>query len=468
MTSLKAICQPETLEQYTLGSNYFFSYVYAEQYKSRAIAKAIVSFNDGSIDTITNACTFTSLDTFTAYVSVSGNVTARNTGIARIRVSRYGFSDTVEIPIVPTTATMDSLRLSLHTKTIGSADSLGVIATGHLHNTFGMISAVVDSYATWTSENTSLATVVKGKIQAMGVAGVVKISAVYKGKSDTLILTIVPGPSYIKRINFQVTAIPHRAGWTPDNGAAYTSIQGHGWLTPADISVKREDRSGLNYLFKTFINTARPTSYKIDAPDGNYLLRIGMGDITWGNGIYSWAAIGSDTILRKIPLTSYPGMPTYCNITTTAITISGGTGVTIVLNGFADYIILSSADKGTNVLCALADDDFIDPSCGGSTAVNRPQDLLKNAPTMSISPNPFNPTSNIVLSLPARSVVKLGVYDMNGALVNLLVSGVLGSGTHNFIWNAEDKSGVRVAAGIYLFRFDIGKKRLYERGVYIR
>ncbi|MEJ2053792.1 MAG: T9SS type A sorting domain-containing protein, partial [Calditrichaceae bacterium] len=73
-------------------------------------------------------------------------------------------------------------------------------------------------------------------------------------------------------------------------------------------------------------------------------------------------------------------------------------------------------------------------------------------------PNPFNPTTNIKFQLPEAQQVKLYIYDMNGSLVNTLANNqVYPSGEHILTWNATDKSGNRVATGIYLYRFQAGK-----------
>jgi flagellar hook assembly protein FlgD len=67
-------------------------------------------------------------------------------------------------------------------------------------------------------------------------------------------------------------------------------------------------------------------------------------------------------------------------------------------------------------------------------------------------PNPFNPTSVLEFSLPASQHVTLGVYDVRGRLVRLLVDEVRTAGIHIVPWDGRDSSGRAVASGTYFAR----------------
>ncbi|NNE68824.1 MAG: T9SS type A sorting domain-containing protein [Rhodothermales bacterium] len=62
-------------------------------------------------------------------------------------------------------------------------------------------------------------------------------------------------------------------------------------------------------------------------------------------------------------------------------------------------------------------------------------------------PNPFNPATRIVYSVPEASLVQLEVFDTLGRRVEILVNGVTAAGRHEVEWRADGH-----ASGIYLYR----------------
>lgn len=70
-------------------------------------------------------------------------------------------------------------------------------------------------------------------------------------------------------------------------------------------------------------------------------------------------------------------------------------------------------------------------------------------------PNPFNPTTNINYNLAKGGLVSLQIYDLQGRLVNSLVSKYQPSGDHSVTWNGTDASGIQVASGMYIYRLNV-------------
>ena len=70
-------------------------------------------------------------------------------------------------------------------------------------------------------------------------------------------------------------------------------------------------------------------------------------------------------------------------------------------------------------------------------------------------PNPFNPTTTIQFSLPESQHVRLGVYDMLGREVALLVDDVINAGVHNVLFDASSLSN-----GTYLYRLEANEMSL--------
>jgi len=67
-------------------------------------------------------------------------------------------------------------------------------------------------------------------------------------------------------------------------------------------------------------------------------------------------------------------------------------------------------------------------------------------------PNPFGGALGVTtlrLDLPQASVVRLGIYDVGGRLVRVLVDGRLEPGTHNVTWNGRDDADRPASAGVY-------------------
>lgn len=67
-------------------------------------------------------------------------------------------------------------------------------------------------------------------------------------------------------------------------------------------------------------------------------------------------------------------------------------------------------------------------------------------------PNPFNPSTNIRISLPETAPVKLQVYNLNGELISTLVNTSLSAGEHSFTWSGRDHQNRLVGTGIYFLQ----------------
>jgi hypothetical protein len=68
-------------------------------------------------------------------------------------------------------------------------------------------------------------------------------------------------------------------------------------------------------------------------------------------------------------------------------------------------------------------------------------------------PNPFNSATIIAFDLPRQSQVELSCYDITGALVTRLKSGLLRAGRHTIKWDGLNSQGRPVASGVYFSRF---------------
>jgi hypothetical protein len=67
-------------------------------------------------------------------------------------------------------------------------------------------------------------------------------------------------------------------------------------------------------------------------------------------------------------------------------------------------------------------------------------------------PNPFGEFTQLAFTLPARTSVRIAVYDVSGREVARLVDGVLGAGEHLVTWDGSRSAGGPVANGVYFAR----------------
>jgi hypothetical protein len=83
-------------------------------------------------------------------------------------------------------------------------------------------------------------------------------------------------------------------------------------------------------------------------------------------------------------------------------------------------------------------------------------------------PNPFNPSTRIRFSLPARTRVLLRVYDVSGRLVRTLVEGVMDEGTKSVVWNGRNNEGRAVNSGVYFYTLQTGEGSITRKLVLLR
>ena len=67
-------------------------------------------------------------------------------------------------------------------------------------------------------------------------------------------------------------------------------------------------------------------------------------------------------------------------------------------------------------------------------------------------PNPFNPSTHIVYTLPQSDFVELAVYNAQGERVVTLIRGNQLAGRHQIVWSGKDSRGRPVGTGLYFYR----------------
>ena len=64
-------------------------------------------------------------------------------------------------------------------------------------------------------------------------------------------------------------------------------------------------------------------------------------------------------------------------------------------------------------------------------------------------PNPFNPSTTVKIALPVKTTLTLAVYNLLGEQVEIIFSGELDGGFHEFQFN-----GINLPSGVYFYRFE--------------
>jgi hypothetical protein len=65
--------------------------------------------------------------------------------------------------------------------------------------------------------------------------------------------------------------------------------------------------------------------------------------------------------------------------------------------------------------------------------------------TIANYPNPFNPSTNIILTVPVSEQVSVEIFDLLGKKIESIAEGLLARGTHQYRWDAS-----RYPSGVYL------------------
>ena len=85
-----------------------------------------------------------------------------------------------------------------------------------------------------------------------------------------------------------------------------------------------------------------------------------------------------------------------------------------------------------------------------------------------IYPNPFNPHTTIIFSLPQAVRVHLAIYDVRGSLVRTLIDSNQSAGEKVINWDGLNENGVRVSSGVYFCRLKTAEETASKKMVLLR
>jgi hypothetical protein len=82
---------------------------------------------------------------------------------------------------------------------------------------------------------------------------------------------------------------------------------------------------------------------------------------------------------------------------------------------------------------------------------------------VTLSPNPFNPATEVTYTLGENSVIKLSVYDISGREVAILTNGYETAGVHKVTFNAGN-----LASGVYFFTLSNGSELVTVKSLLLK
>ncbi len=87
-----------------------------------------------------------------------------------------------------------------------------------------------------------------------------------------------------------------------------------------------------------------------------------------------------------------------------------------------------------------------------TTSVQDEINIIKDFEIVGNYPNPFNPSTTIVFTIPNKGKVKIEVFDMLGNKINTLLDGYANAGKNEIMWNGTNTNGYKTSSGVYLYR----------------
>ena len=131
-------------------------------------------------------------------------------------------------------------------------------------------------------------------------------------------------------------------------------------------------------------------------------------------------------------------------------------------SGIIDLIDLNSLNSKLNWVKVLAGDPD-----GNDVLVYKnlnPGEL--NPFKLSVTPNPFSNSVTISYTLPEDGTIDLIIYNLNGQVVNSLISTAKQKGDYQLSWDGTSGNGENISNGIYLckltFKNGLGMKQSDE------
>ncbi|MDP2982243.1 MAG: two-component regulator propeller domain-containing protein [Candidatus Latescibacter sp.] len=168
----------------------------------------------------------------------------------------------------------------------------------------------------------------------------------------------------------------------------------------------------------------------VTAPNGGEVWSAGK------NNTVTWVADGVENV--KVEYSVDGGVS--WNSITKSIAASSGAFTFNPLNVQSTQCLVRVSDQASGAVSDKSDAVFTITSIVSSVGETIPREFA----VFQNTPNPFNPRTTIIFTLPQAGQVAVNVYNLTGQRVDSILDGRLSAGRHMVSWNAA-----RFSAGIY-------------------
>jgi len=151
-------------------------------------------------------------------------------------------------------------------------------------------------------------------------------------------------------------------------------------------------------------------------------------------GIQMTLSHGSDFALKLTDGGQFSNYLTEGNSTTLIIVNPANDNLFTASGDFTIESVIVSDVTGSNKL---------------SSSVNTPSIFSISA----AYPNPFNPTTQMSLTLNTAADVSVQVFNMTGQLIDVIANGQMSSGSYSFTWD-----GTNASSGVYFIQTEVGSE----------
>lgn len=132
----------------------------------------------------------------------------------------------------------------------------------------------------------------------------------------------------------------------------------------------------------------------------------------------------------------------------------GNTTTLIIVEPTNDNLFTTNGDFTIESIIATAD---------GASHMNTSVNMLKDFSISAAYPNPFNPTTQLSITLNTTADVSVKIFNMNGQLIDVIANGQMSSGSYDFTWDATNAS-----SGVYFIQTEIGSEVQNQKIILIK